>query len=91
MRHNPIIALLVDAFALTPALAAEKQYGPGVSGTEIKIGQTVPYIGPASFYAPFGLAQQAYYKLLNEQGGVNGGQPPQPTSKESSPTQARCQ
>ena len=72
MRHYPITTLFLGTIALTQAIAAEKHYGPGVSDTEIKIGQTVPYSGPASFYGPFGLVQQAYYRMLNEQGGVNG-------------------
>jgi branched-chain amino acid transport system substrate-binding protein len=54
------------------ATHGEKRYGPGVSDTEIKIGQTMPYSGPASAYASVGLAEAAYYKMLNERGGING-------------------
>ncbi|HYM03538.1 MAG TPA: ABC transporter substrate-binding protein [Stellaceae bacterium] len=54
------------------AAHAEKKYGPGVSDTEVKIGQTMPYSGPASAYGAVGLAEIAYYKMINEQGGVNG-------------------
>jgi branched-chain amino acid transport system substrate-binding protein len=64
---------MLAALALaTQADAADKKYGPGASDTEIKIGQTMPYSGPASAYASIGLTQQAYYKMLNEHGGVNG-------------------
>lgn len=52
--------------------AAEKQYGPGVTDTEIKIGQTFPYSGPASAYGTSGKAQAAFVRMINEQGGVNG-------------------
>jgi branched-chain amino acid transport system substrate-binding protein len=59
------------ALAALPA-RAEKLYGPGVTDTEIKIGNTVPYSGPASSYGTIGKAETAYFKMLNDQGGVNG-------------------
>jgi branched-chain amino acid transport system substrate-binding protein len=62
-------AVLVAAGGL--ALAAG-QYGPGASDTEIKIGQTMPYSGPASAYGTIGKAEAAYFNMINEQGGVNG-------------------
>ena len=52
--------------------AAEQKYPPGVSETEIKIGQTLPYSGPASSFATIGRTQGAYYRMINEQGGVGG-------------------
>ncbi|HXO89266.1 MAG TPA: ABC transporter substrate-binding protein [Stellaceae bacterium] len=61
----------VLAFAALPA-RAEKQYGPGVSDTEIKIGNTGPYSGPASSYGTIPKSMAAYYKMVNDQGGVNG-------------------
>ena len=45
---------------------------PGVTDTEIKIGQTMPYSGPASAYGVIGKAEAAYFRMINEQGGVNG-------------------
>lgn len=45
---------------------------PGVSATEIKIGQTMPYSGPASAYGADGRAEVAYFKMINDQGGING-------------------
>ncbi|MBI1397541.1 MAG: ABC transporter substrate-binding protein [Betaproteobacteria bacterium] len=51
---------------------AQKKYGPGVSDTEIKLGQTMPYSGPASAYGAIGKAEMAYFKMINDQGGVNG-------------------
>ena len=55
-----------------PALAAEKNYAPGVSDTEIKLGQTSPYSGPASAYSVIAKAQLAYFRMINDHGGVNG-------------------
>jgi ABC-type branched-subunit amino acid transport system substrate-binding protein len=61
------------ALALTvPAAHAQKKYDPGASDTEIKIGQTVPFSGPASAYATIGKTQAAYFNMINDQGGVNG-------------------
>ncbi|MBK6851670.1 MAG: ABC transporter substrate-binding protein [Burkholderiales bacterium] len=57
--------------AALPALAQSK-YGPGASDKEIKIGQTMPYSGPASAYGTIGKAQAAYFRMINEAGGVNG-------------------
>ena len=51
---------------------AEKQYGPGVTDTEIKIGNTGPYSGPGSSYSTIPKSMAAYYKMVNDQGGVNG-------------------
>jgi branched-chain amino acid transport system substrate-binding protein len=56
----------------TAAGAAEKKYGPGVTDTEIKLGQTSPYSGPASAYSVIARAQLAYFKMINDQGGING-------------------
>src|SRR5208282_2859012 len=51
---------------------AAGQYGPGASDTEIKIGNTMPYSGPASAYGAIGKAETAYFNMINEQGGING-------------------
>ena len=48
------------------------QYGPGATDTEIKIGNTMPYSGPASAYGTIGKSEAAYFKMINEQGGING-------------------
>jgi branched-chain amino acid transport system substrate-binding protein len=61
------------AIALSASSAqAQKKYDTGATDTEIKIGQTVPFSGPASAYATIGKAQAAYIKMINDQGGVNG-------------------
>jgi branched-chain amino acid transport system substrate-binding protein len=51
---------------------ARAENAPGVTDTEIKIGQTIPYSGPASAYGVIGRTEAAYFKMINEQGGVNG-------------------
>jgi len=66
-----VFTVLASAFAASPALA-EKKYGPGVTDTEIKIGQTMAYSGPASAYGTIGKVGQAYFKMINDQGGING-------------------
>ena len=57
------------AAGLLPARAADM---PGVTASEIKIGQTMPYSGPASAYGVIGKTEAAYFKMINEQGGING-------------------
>jgi branched-chain amino acid transport system substrate-binding protein len=65
-------AALALAVALATPAPAQKKYAPGVSDSEIKIGQTMPYSGPASSYGTIGKADAAYFKMVNEQGGING-------------------
>ena len=66
-------ALTVGSAILSPLPArAAKKYGPGVTDTEIKIGNTGPYSGPLSNAAPLPLSMAAYYKMINEEGGING-------------------
>ncbi|WP_426434765.1 ABC transporter substrate-binding protein [Bradyrhizobium genosp. P] len=65
------MAVLAAAGALSPALA-QKNYGPGVSDTEIKIGNIMPYSGPASAFGVIGKTEAAYFKMINDQGGING-------------------
>jgi len=69
--HFVIGSTLTLALA-TSSAHAQKQYDPGASDTEIKIGQTVPFSGPASAYATIGKTQAAYFNMINDQGGVNG-------------------
>src|SRR5260221_4679092 len=52
--------------------AAEKKYGPGVSDSEIKLGQTVPYSGPASAFSSYGRLMAGYFEMINASGGING-------------------
>jgi branched-chain amino acid transport system substrate-binding protein len=67
------VALALDGSILTARSAhAAGQYGPGVTDTEIKIGNTGPYSGPASSYGTIPKSMAAYYRMVNDQGGVNG-------------------
>ncbi|MGO9361075.1 MAG: ABC transporter substrate-binding protein [Xanthobacteraceae bacterium] len=75
MAHTIKAALgaLALAALLGSAAHAQKAYGPGVSDTEIKLGQSTPLSGPASaFGAGAGRAVVGYFEMLNEQGGING-------------------
>ncbi|WP_295852423.1 ABC transporter substrate-binding protein [Tardiphaga sp.] len=61
------------AFAATAGTAfAQKKYDTGASDTEIKIGNIMPYSGPASAYGVIGKMEEAYFRMINEQGGING-------------------
>jgi ABC-type branched-subunit amino acid transport system substrate-binding protein len=67
-----ILALALPLALAMPSAHAQSKYDPGATDTEIKIGQTVPFSGPASAYASIGKTQAAYFNMINEQGGVNG-------------------
>jgi branched-chain amino acid transport system substrate-binding protein len=73
LTRRTILAAAPGALAATalPARAA-KQYGPGVTDTEIKIGNTGPYSGPLANASPIPLSVKAYFEMINAQGGVNG-------------------
>src|SRR6202790_3115713 len=65
--------LAISALLAASPAWAEKAYGPGVSDTEIKLGQSTPLSGPASaFGAGAGRAVIGYFEMLNAQGGING-------------------
>src|SRR3954453_11058512 len=60
------------AASLATAASAQKKNDPGATDTEIKIGNIMPYSGPASAYATIGKTEDAYFKKLNSEGGING-------------------
>ena len=65
--------VVLTALAAVPlSCQAEKKYGPGATDSEIKIGQTMPYSGPASAYGTIGKSEMAYFTMINGQGGING-------------------
>jgi ABC-type branched-subunit amino acid transport system substrate-binding protein len=72
MSGRTLLAVCLLAALSAAELHAEKRYGPGVTDTEILLGQTMPYSGPASAYGTYGKAQAAFFRMLNEHGGVNG-------------------
>ena len=65
-------ALAFGAPLLAPRPARAKQYGPGVTDTEIKIGNCAPYSGPASSYSTIWKCEAKYYEMVNAAGGING-------------------
>jgi branched-chain amino acid transport system substrate-binding protein len=69
--HLVTATTVAIALSASPA-SAQKKYDTGATDTEIKVGQTVPFSGPASAYASIGKTQAAYLKMINEQGGING-------------------
>src|SRR3954467_12256896 len=70
------LAVVSAAFGLLAATSsgvlAQKKYDPGASDTEIKIGNIMPYSGPASAYGVIGKTEEAYFKKVNAAGGING-------------------
>jgi branched-chain amino acid transport system substrate-binding protein len=71
-RTLTTILAVASIFITTEFVSAAEQIVPGVSDKEIKIGNTMPYSGPASAYGIIGKTEAAYFNLLNEQGGING-------------------
>jgi branched-chain amino acid transport system substrate-binding protein len=67
-----LVAVGLVAASLAAPVLAQKKYDPGASDTEIKIGNTNPYSGPASAYGTIGKTIAAYFTMVNEQGGING-------------------
>ena len=74
MTRKPLwlAAVGVSGLLLASSAMAQKNYGPGATDTEVKIGNTMPYSGPASSYGVIGKAEAAYFAMINDQGGING-------------------
>ncbi|WP_448045711.1 ABC transporter substrate-binding protein [Bradyrhizobium liaoningense] len=72
VRLGAFSAALVLAAALSTAASAQKKYDTGASDTEIKIGNIMPYSGPASAYGVIGKTEEAYFRKVNAEGGING-------------------
>jgi branched-chain amino acid transport system substrate-binding protein len=75
LRMKAMKAAIIGAALLvvTASLAAEiRKYDPGASDTEIKIGQTMPYSGPISNVSVIGTVEAAYFRMINDRGGING-------------------
>src|SRR5712671_5396596 len=60
------------AVAVASTASAQKKYDPGATDTEIKVGNIMPYSGPASAYATIGKTEAAYFNKINAEGGING-------------------
>jgi len=65
-------AAVIAALAIAHPAAAQKTYSPGATDTTIKIGNIMPYSGPASAYGTIGRVEAAYFKKINDEGGING-------------------
>ena len=75
MTMKQIVATILPAASLLLAgglICAAGEYGPGVSDAEIKIGNAMPYSGPASALGATGKAEAAYFNMINAQGGISG-------------------
>ncbi len=72
LRLAVLPAAVAILTAATSGALAQKKYGPGVTDTEIKIGNIMPYSGPASAYGVIGKTEEAYFKKINAEGGING-------------------
>jgi branched-chain amino acid transport system substrate-binding protein len=70
LKSIALAALLATSVAT--AATAQKKYDPGATDTEIKVGNIMPYSGPASAYATIGKTEEAYFKKINSEGGING-------------------
>src|SRR5882757_2690009 len=72
--HAVAFALLVGLAGLCgiQPVFAEKKYDVGASDSEVKLGNIVPYSGPASGFGSVGKVQAAFFRMINEQGGING-------------------
>jgi branched-chain amino acid transport system substrate-binding protein len=67
-----LTCVLLGLTVSTHPVAAQKKYDPGASDTEIKVGNIMPYSGPLSAYAQIGRTEAAFFRMINEQGGING-------------------
>ena len=73
LNHVTSVALAgLFAVAVASSANAQKKYDPGATDTEIKIGNIMPYSGPASAYATIGKTEAAYFNKINSEGGING-------------------
>jgi ABC-type branched-subunit amino acid transport system substrate-binding protein len=72
VRLGAFSAALALAATLSTAATAQKKYDAGATDTEIKIGNIMPYSGPASAYGIIGRTEAAYFKKINDEGGING-------------------
>jgi branched-chain amino acid transport system substrate-binding protein len=72
MKQLLVGASVAIGLAIATSALAQKKYDPGASDSEIKVGQTMPYSGPVSAYGTIGKVEAAYFKKINDEGGING-------------------
>jgi branched-chain amino acid transport system substrate-binding protein len=71
-RSAAFSTALIATLAVSSSALAQKKYDTGASDTEIKVGNIMPYSGPASAYGVIGKTEEAYFKKINAEGGING-------------------
>src|SRR3979411_2921713 len=71
-RFTIVTAAFAVLAASSSGALAQKKYDTGATDTEIKIGNIMPYSGPASAYGVIGKTEDAYFKMINDKGGING-------------------
>src|SRR4030081_2820171 len=72
LRLGAFSAALAILAATSSTSLAQKKYDIGATDTEIKIGNIMPYSGPASAYGVIGKTEEAYFRKINAEGGING-------------------
>ncbi|ABE61248.1 amino acid/amide ABC transporter substrate-binding protein, HAAT family [Nitrobacter hamburgensis X14] len=72
LRTAALSAAIIAFAAASGSALAEGKYDSGASDTEIRIGSTMPYSGPASAYGVIGKTEAAYFRMVNDKGGING-------------------
>jgi len=72
MSYKKWLSVVACGLLVAGTASAQKKYDQGATDTEIKLGQTMPYSGPASAYGTVGKVEQAYFQMVNDQGGING-------------------
>src|SRR4051812_6322328 len=72
LRLGAISAAIAVLAATSSGALAQKKYDTGATDSEIKIGNIMPYSGPASAYGVIGKTEEAYFKKINAEGGING-------------------
>ncbi len=72
LRLAALSAAAIFSIAVADSAFAQKKYDTGATDTEIKVGNIMPYSGPASSYGLIGKTEEAYFKMINDQGGING-------------------
>src|ERR1700741_950145 len=71
--RNAALSTVVIAFAaMSGSALAQKKYDTGATDTEIKLGNIMPYSGPAAAYGVIGKIEAAYFNMINEPGGITG-------------------
>src|SRR5258708_22468738 len=71
ITRRSVLGVGMAVLGMAGRATAQKKYDTGVTDTEIKLGTTSPYSGPASAYGVYGQARSAYFEMVNDRGGIN--------------------